>query len=250
MQPTVELHTALEPAYTYFNKVLFDDTLPNVIFTNQRQKGSLGYFAPNRWASLGGVNCHEIAINPTYISKTSMLELLAILVHEMVHCWQQCFGKPSKGRYHNKEWSAKMFEIGLTPSNTGKAGGKIVGQSMHHYPTVDGKFIKATVEFLSDQKFSIPWIDRLAKDIKADIESDETIEALETLENADAVLIKNLTTKINGNFKDDAIEEIIEAKKKKLKSKYTCIGCDTNIWGKPNLELKCTPCDLQFIENT
>jgi len=30
----------------------------------------------------------------------------------MVHDWQKEFGKPGRGRYHNREWAEKMKEIG------------------------------------------------------------------------------------------------------------------------------------------
>lgn len=42
MNPTAELYNALEVAYAHYNKSLFEGKLPSVIFTNQRQKGSLG----------------------------------------------------------------------------------------------------------------------------------------------------------------------------------------------------------------
>lgn len=37
-----------------------------------------------------------------------------------------------------------------------------------------------------------------------------------------------------------------KAKKKKSKFKYTCAGCDSNVWGKVGLEITCTPCDLEY----
>jgi hypothetical protein len=50
--------------------------------------------------------------------------VLSTLVHEQAHLWQHHFGKPGRGRYHNREWAAKMVEIGLIPSATGEPGGK------------------------------------------------------------------------------------------------------------------------------
>lgn len=37
-------------------------------------------------------------------------------------------------------------------------------------------------------------------------------------------------------------------RKKKNKIKYTCEGCNTNIWGKPGLNVFCGECDLPFLE--
>jgi predicted SprT family Zn-dependent metalloprotease len=43
------------------------------------------------------------------------------------------------------------------------------------------------------------------------------------------------------------LEENEETKKKKLKVKYTCPGCDANAWGKPELNLICGDCLRPFI---
>jgi hypothetical protein len=46
------------------------------------------------------------------------------------HVWQHAHGKPTRNGYHNKEWAAKMDNLGLVPSST---GGKRTGQSVSHY---------------------------------------------------------------------------------------------------------------------
>ena len=72
-----------------------------------------------------------------------MRETLSTLVHEMVHLWQQHHGKSGRGRYHNREWAEKMKQVGLYPSNTGKPGGREVGQQMTHYVIEGGAFAVA-----------------------------------------------------------------------------------------------------------
>ena len=67
-------------------------------------------------------------------------DILSVLVHEMVHVWQQHFSMPPRGGYHDKKWGSKMEEIGLMPSNTGQPGGKKTGQQMHHYIIPGGPF--------------------------------------------------------------------------------------------------------------
>ncbi len=62
----------------------------------------------------GWEEVHEIALTPASLSRTT-LESLSTLLHEMVHCWQQCYGKPDKNGYHNKQWANKMKDVGLTP---------------------------------------------------------------------------------------------------------------------------------------
>ena len=81
--PSQALYQALLTAYNHFNDTLFSGALPPVIFTVQRQKDLLGYFAPERWASPDGERCHEIAINPTHMGQSRVIEVLQTLVHEL-----------------------------------------------------------------------------------------------------------------------------------------------------------------------
>lgn len=83
--------------YFYVGIRVFDAQLPKVIFTVQRQKGMLGYFAPERWSSVEGEHCHEIAINPAHLGQCRIIEVLQTLAHETAHCWQFCYGNPGRG---------------------------------------------------------------------------------------------------------------------------------------------------------
>ena len=83
-------------------------------------------------------------------------EILSTLVHEQVHCWQYTHGKPSRGRYHNREWAAKMKEIGLQPSDTGKPGGRETGQRVSHYIITQGPFAVACKK-LQAHGFQLHW---------------------------------------------------------------------------------------------
>ena len=250
MTPTEELYLALQSAYDHFNRQLFATKLPGVIFTTQRQKGMMGCFFPNRWASAKKtIKCHEIAINPLYVSKATLIELMQTLVHEMVHCWQFCYGKPSRGSYHNKEWSDKMIAIGLMPSSTGAPGGKKVGQQMSDYPMPDGKFIKECINLLNEKNYNLPWIDRFAR---ATNNTDKQILSgcsniiKDALLGAANNVVQQLTAKLDDLLSNDEVEEIETAivKHKKVKIKYSCSGCHLNVWGKANLALRCDNCDI------
>ena len=245
MKPTAELYNSLQLAFDHFNAELFDGELPQVLFTNQRQHGVMGYFAPNRWASNDGQQCHEIAINPLYVGKATLIELMQTLVHEMVHCWQQCHGKPSRSGYHNKQWSNKMIEIGLMPSDTGKVGGALVGQHMGDYPAKSGKFIDGCQSLLKEKSFNLPWVDRFAF-----VQSRNTVvsnESIEALIDVDDDLVKLLTSRLENVFGEDSF--VISGDiKKNTKSKYNCTGCNINVWGRPKLQIKCENCDLVLIE--
>jgi hypothetical protein len=145
--PTRKTYTGLEAAYEYFNTRLFEGELPDCLITVQRSSRSTrGYFSGDRFHSADEREIvDEIALNPKTFEGRTSEEILSTLCHEMVHQWQHHFGKPSRGRYHNKEWAAKMDEIGLTPSHTGTPGGRRTGQQMSHYIAADGPFARACV---------------------------------------------------------------------------------------------------------
>ncbi len=104
----------------------------------QRHRGAYGYFAPQRFGSVDGSTVtDEIALNPMHFPERDERATLSTLVHEQAHIWQQHFGKPSRGGYHNKEWGTKMKQLGLHPSSTAAPGGKETGQSVSHY-IIDG----------------------------------------------------------------------------------------------------------------
>ena len=68
------------------------------------------------------------------------IEVMATLVRQMVHLWQETYGQPSSKWYFNREWAEKMAGIGLIPSATGLPGGKRTGQGIKHYIEAEGRF--------------------------------------------------------------------------------------------------------------
>jgi SprT-like family len=135
-----------QDAYDFFNRELFDGSLPQLLVTLQRKARSYGYFAPERFdGRLNSMTVHELALNPDNFTGRSDIDILSTLVHEMVHAWQQTHGTPPRRGYHNREWAAKMKAVGLQPSDTGLLGGKETGQSMTHYIMPDGAFLQAYV---------------------------------------------------------------------------------------------------------
>jgi predicted SprT family Zn-dependent metalloprotease len=138
-KPTVAQFTAYQAMYDYFNRTLFQGKLPSCILNFSRQARTLGFFAPERWER-GEDRSHEISLNPAHLKTSGPKDSASTLVHEMVHLWQQVFGKPSRRAYHNHEWAAKMEAVGLMPSNTAQPGGRKVGQKMSHYIIEGGAF--------------------------------------------------------------------------------------------------------------
>lgn len=147
MNYTKEQYSALQALFDYFNKHLFDNQLDYVVFNFARKKNMAGYFAPDHWQetdkAIGekqGRKAHEIALNPDILQREPIY-YCQTLVHEQCHLWQHTLGKnkPAKA-YHNKEWAAKMEEVGLMPSDTGRPGGKKTGMRMSDYVIEGGKF--------------------------------------------------------------------------------------------------------------
>lgn len=150
-------YTELERAYDFFNKRLFANSLPPVMITLQRHAKAKGYFAPQRFNHRkADQHAHELALNPDVFIGRSDEEILSTLAHEMAHVWQQEHGKAPRRSYHDKQWAAKMKEIGLHPSDTGAPGGKETGQHMTHYIIAGGPFQKAAKE-LFGTGFALNW---------------------------------------------------------------------------------------------
>ena len=206
--PTAEMAAALTRAYGFYNTHLFADRLPPCLITLQRRAGTYGYFAAGRFARASQTNgmtiSDEIAINPAHFAARSVAETLSTLVHEMTHLAQQHYGKPGRGRYHNREWALWMKTIGLHPSHSGAPGGKETGDSMSHYIVEGGAFDLATNALLASG-FVIPWGDAAPT------------RAPEGASGGDG----------NGGGKGG----------KRLK--FTCPACGMNAWAKPDALLAC-----------
>lgn len=151
--PTLEQFGAYHNAWVYFNEQLFDGMLSNCLLNFSRHARANGFFSPQRW-SKGEVRTHEISLNPDLLERP-VIESMGTLVHEMVHQWQQEYGTPPRRCYHNREWAAKMEEVGLIPSETGEPGGRKTGQKITHYIGLSGRFHKAFDSM--PKEYLIPW---------------------------------------------------------------------------------------------
>lgn len=157
-QITSEEYAGFDGAYDWFNQQLFGGMLPACLITLQRKAKSYGYFANDRFGHRRDqeASTDELALNPDTFAGRSDKEVLSTLVHEMCHCWQQHVGKPSRTGYHNRQWAAKMIEVGLMPSDTGEPDGKQTGQHMTHYIIKGGAFDRAAEELLAT-RFRLNW---------------------------------------------------------------------------------------------
>ncbi len=150
--PTKQTYTSLATAYDFFNQELFSGSLPSCLITMQRHKGAYGYFSGERFASLADPKevTDEIALNPAHFARQKPDEILSTLAHEMAHLWQHHYGKKPRKGYHDRQWAAKMHEIGLIPTATGEKGGKETGQKVTHIINENGHFARAVKKLLAE----------------------------------------------------------------------------------------------------
>ncbi|MFP4019787.1 MAG: SprT-like domain-containing protein [Bacteroidales bacterium] len=171
MTQTTREYSSLDNAFQFMNRELFEDELPELLITFQRKANTKGYYHKDKFASREGEGqISELALNPDNFEGRSDIEILSTLVHEMVHHWQNHFGRAGKGKYHNKEFANKMFEIGLQPTSDGTPQGKTTGPKVTHLIIENGPFDLAAKKFLEEYQFKISWqsINEVKQKKKAD----------------------------------------------------------------------------------
>jgi hypothetical protein len=269
MKP-IDQYKKFDAAYEFYNAALFGSTLPGAFITLQSKGGGFGYFAKERFMSIGdNGKMDEIALNPDYFY-CGEKEILQTLVHEMCHQWQRHYGEPSRNGYHNKEWGKKMKEVGLMPSSTGYEGGKTTGQAVADYVVAGGPFEMATDELLSREKIIdweyFSWESRQMQTITAITENmmhfptTEGISegALITVGHSTAVadFVNHLENTVKYHIVHgpemikpgrQAFIKIPKIKTYPVKTRYTCPVCKLNVWGKPELRIMCVGCDKLLI---
>lgn len=101
----------------FFNTAFFKAQsvpMPVISFEKKSVK-NLGHYVNGR----NGFGMKEnININRCHLDRP-LWEILAILIHEMCHSWQNLYGKPSTSWFHNKEFKLKMSEMGVVPNDKG-----------------------------------------------------------------------------------------------------------------------------------
>lgn len=266
-RPTEAAYEELQQAADWYNTHLFEGQLPACLITFQRVKNTFGYMSHNRFVSKDGREfIDELALNPEFFASIPLLEILQTIVHELVHQWQERFGKPTRRCYHDRQWADKMESIGLMPSDTGMPGGKRTGQKMGDYMMRGGRFESVTRELLKTG-FSISWFDRFpvrvaphrflhntaplasapatgTSTIELDAEpvKAELIDSVAGPESQGAdVMVLAYAIPISAVPEMPVAER--ESANRSLRDKYTCPGCGAAVWGKPKLKIRCDSCD-------
>lgn len=60
----------------------------------------------------------EIVINRVHLGR-EFWQVLGTLLHELLHGWQELYGRPGRGNYHNREFRAKAASYGLIIDDRG-----------------------------------------------------------------------------------------------------------------------------------
>lgn len=252
----------LEDLYQYYNQKLFGGKLAECLVNLSRHGGAYGFFAPKEWietdndskirdstTKIGrkkGRVIHEISINPDSLYRTEK-SWHSTLVHEMVHLWQEDWGKTSRQCYHNQQWADKMESLGLMPSSTGQFGGYKTGQFMSHYIIPEGKFEKVFEEITPENHKGLTLPYSLNRQFMNFVDMDEDIAN-------SLAWLKALSPEPVIKGKKVDIYTFLGLSRKSaqtgtnLKVKYTC-GCYNNVWGKAGLYIQCMDCNEIFQQN-
>jgi len=120
-----EVTAFLEHAFDVLNYEYFDNSLPAVKITIQSTPKSLGHYTTiNAWHDTMGVGYREINIAAEALS-IPIEELMAVLVHEMVHHYCACNGIKDTSRgnvWHNKRFKEEAEKRGLIIHASKKTG--------------------------------------------------------------------------------------------------------------------------------
>ena len=211
-KPTLLQFQAIQEAYDFYNKELFYPVFgqllsPVMLSLNDNYKRvSYGYYAFDKYKDEEGNLLSLINLTPEYLTRT-FIKVMGTLVHEMCHHYQYTLGvkKGKRTAYHDKEFAEIMERVGLICSTTGEPGGKQTGRRVSHYVLDGGAFEKLTID------------------------APESLKTPFTINN-------NLFGR-ERNFRDE------HSKTLKLKIKYECPNCKNKVWGKPNLQINCVPCN-------
>lgn len=217
-KPTTEQYEAYKAMFDHMNVALFGGSLPDVLLNLSRAGSSktVAFFAPGRWHREDNHETitHEISLNPRHLKAGDARETAQSLVHEMAHLWQHVAGTPPRKGYHDRQWSAKMVEIGLQPVNAKTGQDAMSAPSMCDRVIPGGKF-EAAFKALPANAL-LPWA---------------CVEAMPVVEIAEPIVVEG------PDGEPMELEPVVAAPKNKIK--YSCPGCGANVWGKPSLKLGC-----------
>jgi hypothetical protein len=246
LSPTASFYSALQSAFDHFNTELFEGKLPHCLITLRSASRVYGYHHAGRFISLNGDQIDELGLHPGFFTLRPVESVLSTLVHEMVHHWQEHFGKPSPSNAHNQEWAVKMQSLGLMPSDTGLPGGKRTGRSLSHYILPDGKFL-ASCRKLLEGGFVIPWLDRhLPAAPESQVEVVQKLKAAGVEYEVSAPPVFKLPQEIKGM----AAVFRPAPRRASTRAVLVCPKCGSKAWAAPETKIICGFCNVAMSGST
>lgn len=209
--PNFEIYGVFDFAFARFNRDLFGNTLSRPVITLSRKgRRTTGFLRAERFQRVGSdqTTC-EIALSPSEFSHP-LTEVMANLVHQMVHLWQVLYGAPSRAGYHNSEWAQRMTAVGLRPTSDGTSSGKATGQSVSQ-SLIPGSPFDHSLQNLIAGGFEIAWR-----------------EALEATDDKD----QKLGSEASGRVK------------------WHCPECRQSALAKASAELACSKCKVALVRHS
>lgn len=236
--PTLAVYAGLQQAYDHFNRALFGGQLSPCLITLRSSPRTYGYHHKDRFINRQGQLIDELGLHPGFFTLRPVEEVLATLVHEMVHHWQGAFGQPSKSTPHNRQWAEKMRSIGLEPSSTGLPQGKATGQTVSHYILPDGPYIQACRALLQ-QGFALHWFDRhVPRGGGEEAERRQALAEAGVVVEVSAPPLEEIPAPADG--KSIVVNPPMKTAPERLK--FVCLACGTKAWAAPEVLLLCGTC--------
>lgn len=210
----------LEHAYDIFNAELFNCVLPPVAITIMSSPRSNAHFTLDKVWRNSDVRVHEINISAEHLDR-SVYEVLASLIHEMVHyyCLLNDLKDTSQNhRYHNKIFKQEAEKRGLSISYAKYIGYSVTEPTQQLMNLIDEYGLHKPIDINRDGAFV---------DIAVGIGGATGIDGIDGLMGIDGTVGK---------------------KKKTSTRKYICSGgCGCSFRATKDLKVMCLDCMAEYI---
>lgn len=236
-QYTRDLYSRYQYIIDRMNKAFFDgfnqrEKLPSICLSinNKCNTCCVAYVSPDGlYDTKLKRKIHYLAINPKYLDRTPA-EILSTIYHELCHVYEVEYIHIPRGGYHTKDWASLMLECGLNPVYFNKSR-----TAVSHEIIEGGLFDLFCQQFTTEHN----------KDFFTLVENNNYIRL--KIEGGDNDSGDN-DSGDNTPKADNADKPIKKYNRNKIK--YTCTGCNSKLWAKSGLKIKCIDCDIQFTEET
>lgn len=221
-----KMQTAVDEIEKYFFTSKKLEKFPSVLYAVNYScaRGVVAYVRP---ASLYDTEkkevVHYLCINPSFLSR-GLEYLLSTLVHELCHVYESEYIHIARGGYHDKQWHDLMIGCGLEPRYH-NASRTSVDETI-----IEGgiftKFSEYFIKKYGENYFNLATHDPITTD-----DGNTTPAPVERPADDNRPRADNYGKPIKVYNRN--------------KIKYTCTGCASKVWGKPNLHIVCADCSAK-----